>query len=597
VTVCGIAGTLGARDATLATSMTHALRHRGPDSTGYHTGAAPDGEGPLHLGFARLSIIDVSGGRQPISNETGTICAVVNGEIYNYRELRGALAARGHRFTTGSDSEVVVHLYEEHGDRCVDHLQGMFAFAVADGSRLLLARDRLGIKPLYYTIVPGGDLLLFASEIKALLRCPGVRPELDLQAFADSVVLAYEVGDRTPFAGIRCLPPGHTMSASLGPEGLDLRHARYYEMPSCPAAAVPAEAISPDAAADRLLELLRATVRSHLVSDVEVGLMLSGGLDSAILAVLMREITGRPFRAFSVADHPDHPDAVQATRIAASLGCPHDVVAMTFRDYLSAIPGYVRAEERPTGLGGGPLYLLYRHIGADLKVCLDGEGADELFGGYPEYSGKSFRGRYAVRKLGALKSLGVAPSARALEIIDTLAVDRPAGDYLRRLFPVNLQEQLVNHHLESLDKTAMASGLEMRVPYMDHELVAYATALPVELKVDAALQIQKSVLKRAALKLCGAAGPLVDSVLRPKIGAPSAGSRHRERLDQLCDRALPEDYLTRHELGFCFSSKRELLVFELFQEIFLHNRGALPDDLSVLELIRQRARRPALCLD
>jgi asparagine synthase (glutamine-hydrolysing) len=574
--MCGIAGAWGEVDATQVTAMTRALAHRGPDDSGYHS------RGPVRLGARRLSIIDIAGGAQPMYNENGEICVVANGEIYNHVELRRRLQAMGHRFTTRCDTEVIVHLYEEYGDRCVDHLRGMFAFAVADGQRLLLARDRLGIKPLYYTRV--GAALLFASEIKALLRCPQVDPALDLQAFADSRLLGHATGDRTHVEGVRSLLPGHTMTVTAGPRGPEYTTSAYYRLPT-----EPDEGITFEAARDALVDLLREAVRSHLVADVEVGLTLSGGLDSTVLALLAREEVARPVRVYSVGDRPDHPDLVQSARLADMFGWPRHAAVMSFEDYLATLPGYVLAHEVPGRLGGVPLFFLCARIGAELKVCLNGEGADELFGGYPEYVDRGFRARAVLNRLGGIRSLGVAPSPRALELIDGMTNERPFADYLDRLLATNMTDQLVRQHLELIDKFSMAASLEMRVPFMDHRVAEFVAGLPVGFKVDTTLMSQKHLLRHATLRAWGGDGPVVDTVLRRKIGAPSAGSQHMARLADLCERELPADYITRHELGCCFSSKHDLLMHEMYCELFLRRRAAKQDDFSVLEFIQEQA--------
>jgi asparagine synthase (glutamine-hydrolysing) len=578
--MCGIAGALGDQDSALVPAMTEALRHRGPDATGDYSGAV------LRMGSRRLSVIDLDGGTQPLYDETGGICVVANGEIFNHRALRTELRARGHRFATESDVEVIVHLYEEHGDRCAEHLQGMFAFAVADGEKLLLVRDRLGVKPLYYAIVPGA--FLFASEIKALLRHPGLRPALDHEAFVDAVALGYPVGDRTLFSGVATLPPGTSLRVTLGERGVETRRTRYYALPTAEPAPIPFEE-----ATRHLARLLRETVRAHLESDVEVGLLLSGGLDSTVLGMLMREEYGRPFRAFSVTGPVPHADAVQAARLAEWLGCEHEVLRLGLADYVDAIPGYLRTLEQAVFLTGGiPLYALCERIGGTPKVCLAGEGADELFGGYPEYVNRSGTPQIHADRLRRLAAQGLRPSDRAQEIIDGFSADRPLAGYLRHTFSSNLRDQLVRLHLEPLDALSMAFGVEMRVPYVDHRLTEFVLSLPVEFRVNHELGIPKHILKHAALTLCGGQGPVVDSVLRPKIGAPSAGRAHARAFERLCQRVLPEDYLTRHEWGWAFRHKRQLLLFELFWELFMVNRGEPVDGLSMSEFISARAEKP-----
>ncbi|WP_197093828.1 asparagine synthase (glutamine-hydrolyzing) [Nonomuraea sp. SBT364] len=573
----GVAG----GSAPLVTEMTRTLAHRGPDDSGTHL------SGDVGLGSRRLSVIDVERGRQPIESADGRLRLVANGEIYNHRELRESLRARGHTFATGSDSEVILHLYEEYGDRCAEHLRGMYAFAIADGDRVLLARDPLGIKPLYHARLPTGELL-FASEIKALLRAPGLDAGLDPQAFADTLVLGHPAGDHTYFRHIRSVPPGHTMTVSAAGPGTPLPFGGGEE-----AAAAPA---SFDEAVDLLIGRLRHAVRSHLVADVEVGLTLSGGLDSAVLATLMRRERGGPFRVYSVADSDGHPDLVQARGLAASMGLPHRVSVLDFDTYLETVPAYLWSAEAPIGLGGLPLYHLAGLIAHDLKVCLNGEGADELFGGYAEYLDRGTRARYVAAQLPKLRRLAALPSPRAREILDGLSGEHPFSGYLERVLADNMRDQLVRLHLEPLDKSSMAAGLEMRVPFMDDSLVRFVTSLPAAYKVDARFGFQKHLLRRAALRLCGGDGPLADSVLRRKIGAPSSGMRLRGRLERLCERSLPAGYREKHEFGFCFDSNLELLVFDLFTEIFVTGRGAYPHGLSLLDFVAERAGRPVASL-
>jgi asparagine synthase (glutamine-hydrolysing) len=582
--MCGIAGAWGAGHSGSVTAMTAALAHRGPDGSGGYA------RGPVTLGARRLSIVDVGGGAQPAFSETGEICVVANGEIYNHAELRGRLKARGHRFRSRCDTEVIVHLYEEYGERCVEYLSGMFAFAVADGDRLFLARDRLGIKPLYYAAVPGG--MLFASEIKALLRSPELVPALNMQALADSRVIGFPVGDATFIDGIAALRPGHTMTVTAGPGGPVITDRPYYRLP-----ADRDESMTFDEAQDRLIEALRAAVRSHLAADVEVGLILSGGLDSAVLAMLARD-EGRPVRTFSVGCEPDHPDLAQAARLAGDLGWSNHATVLTFEDFIGAIPGYVHAQESPARLGGLGLHVLYQQAGPQLKACLNGEGADELFGGYAEYADRSVLARdfeSRLRGLGALRGLGVGLSPRAMELM-SIVLAQPDAAYTDRLLTENLRDQLVRSHLTMQDACGMAASLEIRVPYLDDGVVELAMSMPARFKVSSALGIHKHVLRRAALRAWGGDGPLADSILRRKIGAPSAGRQHRAQLADLCERELPGDYLARHEHGGFFTAKVDLLLHELFCEIFLAGRGAAPGDLSVREFIAARAARarPAL---
>lgn len=576
--MCGIAGVLGCPETEMIRTLTEALVHRGPDSIGFYS---RDG---LHLGMTRLSIIDLDHGNQPIFNENGDKVIVFNGEIYNYRELRRELMAAGHVFTTDSDTEVVLHLYEEYGASCVDHLRGMFAFAIADGDRIYLARDRIGIKPVFYSFLPARGLFLFASEAKALLRCPAVDGGLDMETFAELLVLGYSTGRRTLFRGIEEVEPGEYIIAERTPEGCSLTRHCYYRL-----ALRPEPGFSLPAAEAELTELLNSAVETHLMADVEVGVTLSGGLDSSFLALLMDERTqGRAF-AFTTAYPEQHPDLLHAKAICRSTKFQHEISIPAFDEFVANVPGCILAEERPASLTGMPFFMLCQLIGGKVKVCLNGEGADELFGGYDIHAAPHFFLRAVKRRLPFLKRLGIAPSERVVEIVRSLARSTSYEEYLASAFEVNLREQLVQHHLEVADRYAMASSLEIRVPYLDHRLVEFVNRLPLSYKVHnrEGSAGRKYILKRVALSAFGQR--IEDVVGRLKLGFPSAGASHLQRFDRLCERLLPVDYLSKHEFGFCFFRKRELFIFEIFQQIFLENRGQLDAGFNVMEFLKARA--------
>lgn len=573
--MCGIAGVFGDPRSEIVDALIRALYHRGPDSSGYYS------RGEIHLGARRLSIIDLQSGDQPIYNETRDKAVVFNGEIYNHELLRKHLEERGHVFSTRSDTEVIVHLYEDYGERCVEHLRGMFAFAIADGEKLFLARDRFGIKPLYYSVLRSGKLFLFASEIKALLRCCELGITLNMQAFADTLVLTHAVGKQTLFEGVETLEPGHTMMIEKMAGVIEKKERKYYDLRF-----TVNNDIGFEDAERRLADLLRATVKSHLIADVEVGVALSGGVDSSILTMIMNETSSRKIRTFTIGTFEDHPDIVNARQVCSHIESISDFWVPTFREYVEAIPRFVAAQEHHSRLRGLPCYMLCERIGRQLKVCLNGEGADELFGGYLEYVDPSFRIRYIERKMPVLRKLGFSPSGDASKVIYSLVDGVKKGSSLEGIFEINLRDSLARHHLETTDKYSMAASLEIRVPYLDHELVEFVTGLPMSFKVDSSKGIQKRILKELAINVSG--GRLADIALRKKIGFPSAATSYLERFSRLCEDLLPDDYLKLHELGFCFSTKLELLSFELFSEIFFNQRGQATDDLDVLHFIRER---------
>jgi asparagine synthase (glutamine-hydrolysing) len=574
--MCGIAGILGAEDGGRVSEMTEALRHRGPDwqATIRRPGA--------HVGAARLRIVDLTGGDQPlVSARTGAVL-VFNGEIYNFRELRALLQGRGHRFETASDSEVVLRAYEEYGRRCVEHLRGMYAFAIVDGEQALLARDPLGIKPLHYCRLQGGRVLAFASEIKSLLRCPDVPARINDAGLGDLRVFEYIADTRaTLFEGIYSLEPGHCLEIGLSSTGLDVRDHAFAD----DAASV----VAPDrveAAEQHLDALLERAVRSHLVADVPIGLTLSGGIDSALLAMLVSQQAGAGMVSYVVGDDPDHVDIQQARRVARMLGLEHRQVVLNYEQYLEAIPASIVASE---GLADGvPQYLLFREIGREFRVCLNGEGSDELFAGYPEHWQAD---RYVARIREAPKSLPLTERG-GIERDRLLA--NPGIDCDDWMYRALLGPQLVDRHLHPLDRLSMASSVEVRVPFLDHDVAGYVRALPAHWRLNRKLGSAKYILRRAYLRrwrsMGGAAG-LVDAVLREKRGFPDARRASQARFHQLCDRMLPDSYLSRHPRGRFFSHRIQALWFDLFEFLFCARRGALPDGFDVLDFLSERAGR------
>jgi asparagine synthase (glutamine-hydrolysing) len=573
--MCGIAGAVGAARPGLAETMLGGLGHRGPDGQGTWR------DGWAQLAVSRLAIIDPAAPAAPLTNEAGTVRLAFNGEIYNHRDLRAELESRGHKFATQTDSEVVVHLYEEFGADCVHRLRGMFAFAIVDRTKLLLARDRLGIKPLYYTVAESGDLFIFASEIKALLRHDGLNPRLDMQALADGIVLGHAVSTRTYIGGIVSVAAGHTLTVRNASGRLRVDDpAPYFDRTARE------EDMTYDEAEAALEDALEGSLERHLAADVDVGIALSGGLDSTMLALFAHARGHQPLLTFAGGDYDRNPDLLTAADVATAIGAEHTTSIVDFDNYLAAVPGFVATEERPSTLIGLPFYLLSQRISRSVKACLCGEGADELFGGYAEYLHQRVKVASLTRHLPVLERLGVGLSDEAAEIVSRLTSAQTYDQYLEAIFAVNLGDPLERLHLDGVDKNAMAHGLEMRVPYLDDHVYSIVTSFPMHVRVHAELGIRKYVLRRLCLRRFGER--FVNVVLREKLGLPSSGVQLILRFDQLCDEQLPDDYLDRHELGFCFPTKRQLLGFEMFEEMFLHGRGKVAVG-DVVDYMRDRA--------
>lgn len=535
--MCGIAGILNppsqpSPDRATLTRMITRLHHRGPDGTGFFI------EGPVGLAHARLSIIDLASGDQPIHNETKDIWVVFNGEIFNYLELRTALEAQGHRFYTRSDTEVIVHLYEQYGDDFVQHLNGQFAIALWDQrrQRLLLTRDRVGIRPLFYTESAGQ--LIFASEVKSIFAVPSVSRRIDRRAVAEICTYWSPLAPRSAFENIQSLPPGHTMVV----EGGKKKITRYWDW-QFPARAVVAK--SEAEYAEELRALLIDAVRLQLRADVPVGAYLSGGLDSSIITSLIRNFTDTPLRTFSLTFEDDEFDESAYQReLVGYLGTEHTSIRCTRADIAAAFPRTVFHVETPiVRTGPAPLMLLSGHVrDANYKVVLTGEGADEVFGGYDIFKeakirrfwarqpASTWRGRILEKLYPYLKNSPTKSRAfteaffqEGMEHVDAPyfahtprwsttqriaqffsddmraeigawdayeAFDATVPDPIRHALPMGRDQYTEAHTLmtgyllsSQGDRVAMANSVEGRVPFLDHRVIEFANQLPPQHKI------------------------------------------------------------------------------------------------------------------
>ena len=528
--ICGIAAARGPVDAERLARMSATLVHRGPDSEGMLV------DGPAGLAARRLSIIDLETGDQPISNEDGRVHVVQNGEIYNYRELRSELERAGHRFRTRGDTEVLVHLYEEHGLAFAERLRGMFAVAIWDGprGRLVLARDRYGIKPLYYRATEGG--LEFASELRALPR-----GEIDLGALEAFLAFNSVPAPLTIFRDVRKLPPGHVLAWKEGAYELS-RFAR--------PAPVPVEDVRWDDEAELAEELrarLRDSVRAHLVSDVPVGVLLSGGVDSATLAALAAQESSEPVRTFSIGfEERSFDELADARLVVERYGTRHRELVLR-PDAALLLPALADAFDEPFADSSAlPTYLLAQLAAEDVKVALSGEGGDELFGGYYTYAAdllalrtaplarlarplverlpsSSARASFDYRAKRFVRAAHLpplerhhgwkeifSPDARAeltgrgdgfdpVDLLRARFAETEGAELLTRLQDVDLGVYLADDLLVKTDRASMAHSLEARVPFLDPIVTGFAFALPTRHKIRGLRK--KVLLRRAAAPL------------------------------------------------------------------------------------------------
>ncbi|MFH1045766.1 MAG: asparagine synthase (glutamine-hydrolyzing) [Candidatus Omnitrophota bacterium] len=572
--MCGICGFVGINDVELLKRMTDLLSHRGPDEGGIlfknnlwkwqdqnwrKAEQLPlKREATIGLGHRRLSIIDLTGGWQPISNEDRTLWLVSNGEIYNYRQLRDELIAGGHRFYTHSDAEVVVHLYEEYGEDFARFLNGMFALALWDSNsqKLLLARDRIGIRQMYYTLEAGK--IAFASEMKSILELPGLPKDIDEQALDEFLTFRYVPGPRTIMSRIKKLPPASILVYQEG----QISISRYWQIDS-----EQYRQYNNAALIEQFYELLQDSVKLQMVSDVAVGIYLSGGLDSSAILGLMSQLAREPINSFSVGFNSRTDELDKAVGVSDQFGTAHQAAKMDAED-LWLLPTVLWHLDEPYGdLIVVPMYLLSKMASQKVKVVLTGEGADELLGGYvyqkTMYWGYLFNKMVpAVIKNNLLVNLvkitppgllnaffhypaklGKGGKERLLGYLSRL--DSPAESYLsltglfnrqdkeklyspgfkHRLAQNEYPENLIREHfaqpgesgyfnhllglefknwlpdniLFTQDKMAMAHGIETRVPFLDHRLVELAFALPVGLKLNKLVN-DKYILRKVGAK-------------------------------------------------------------------------------------------------
>lgn len=569
--MCGICGIIGPdlnEPATHARvlAMNRVLTHRGPDDEGFYFSSSNNCMRAA-LGHQRLSIVDLEGGHQPMTNEHGDIWITYNGEIYNHQELRRDLESRGHVYKTRSDTETIVHAYEEYGEDCLTKFRGMFAFALWDDrkKRLFAARDRLGIKPFYYALCNG--TLVFGSEIKSILASGLIQAKVNQRALPEFFTFGQTVDDTTLFEGVRKLMPGHWLSY----DGDDLKIQRYWDWQFDE----PSTYQDDKFYIDRFTEIIEDAVRSHLMSDVPVGLFLSGGLDSSLIAAIMARLHSDPIHTFTVGfEDRYYSEFDYARTVAAHIGARQHESLITAKQFIDAIPKLIWHEDEP--LKGAPsvaLYFISKLASEHVKVVLTGEGSDELFAGYNDRYWATLLNRRiahiggyfvpeAVRKHLVRKILWKLPLPLALKkkISHTILylptnVEGIFFDNFHSVFTGEMQQELFNGRasrdflaadpyanasalfghsnaqsflhqmlytdvnmdlvelLMKQDQMSMAASVESRVPFLDHKLVEFAGTVPPHLRLQG--RAGKLLVKKVAEKYLPH-----DIVHRPKMGFP-----------------------------------------------------------------------------
>jgi asparagine synthase (glutamine-hydrolysing) len=639
--MCGICGIFypdpnQSVDRAILANMNRQIAHRGPDDEGFFV------DKNIGLAMRRLSIIDVKSGRQPIANEDQTMWIVFNGEIYNHQTLRANLEARGHRYRTRTDTESILHAYEEYGRDCVNHLRGMFAFVIWDGrtKKLFAARDRLGIKPFYYH--HDGNKFLFASEIKALLAHPAMRPALNTGVLAEYLAFGYLSGPQTMFAGIQKLPPAHTLE--LDAKGR-LTLESYWDL------ATPTEqgTLSREHYVKTYRQLLEQSVSSHLMSDVPLGVFLSGGLDSSAIAALTAKSRYEPIKTFSVGySEESFSELPYARQVAQHIGSQHHEVHVDQESFFAALPALIWHEDEPIVWPSSvSLYFVAKLASEHVKVVLTGEGSDETLGGYLRYAWTLVNSRMDrlyrsvtpafARKLaraaigsGVLpatirrkfehtflgrdgaswssfyydnfysafssqeQSILLTPNARAKAgdaYFSSLAFyEKSSGEPLHRLLYTDIHTYLVELLMKQ-DQMSMAASIESRVPFLDQQLVEFTARIPEQHSVHGLSG--KLILKQAVQDLLPA-----EIIHRKKMGFPTpwvywlTGNKLdgiQKMLTELraADRELFERQAVKNLFAEHRSARRDngeriwrLLNLELWHRVFID--GELPAALPHL---------------
>jgi asparagine synthase (glutamine-hydrolysing) len=553
--MCGIAGYLVTRErsdfAPALRRMTDTIAHRGPDDAGYFESISSDGRAFVGLGHRRLSIIDLSTGHQPIGNADGSVQIIFNGEIYNFLELRAELVERGHSFRTRSDTETIVHAYEEWGTDCVHRLRGMFAFALWDGRRnqLFLARDRFGKKPLF--IYRRDGALVFASEIKALLQFPGVNARVNQEALWSYFQYRYVPGPQCLFQGIQKVSPGSWLLCDAD----GIRQHRYYLPPD--GEPLRSASASTDIT-QAFLGFLDDAVRVRMVSDVPFGAFLSGGVDSSAIVALMARYSNYPVRTFSVGfSEQAYSELRYAKVISALFKTAHHELVVTQNHLLDNLPIATRLRDAPVAEPSDiPIFLLARDASRTVKMVLTGEGSDEILGGYPKHIFERYVSNYQRVPRGirrniieptfarlpyrfrraktAVHNLGIEhPGERMAswfgalsndECANLLAFPRPRGESetivplpadddssLRKILFFDQVSWLPDNLLERGDRMTMGASIEARMPFLDHKFAAFVSSLPDRWRVRG--MTTKRLLRHAIKDL------LPEEILkRPKVG-------------------------------------------------------------------------------
>lgn len=575
--MCGICGIFNERNKTLVTAMLASIRHRGPDS--FTTTVFENHS----LGECGLNIVSAKDDVMPLLDRENDITLLFNGEIYNYMEIKEELIKDGYSFNSDADSEVIIPLYKKYGPNFVKRLKGMYAIVIVKKDKILLARDRFGIKPLHY--YRAGEKLIFGSEMKALLQHPDVPAEINRDALDEIKVFGYIFSEElTPLKSIFQVPAGTVIQFT----GNEFEKESYYSPQ--PSYFLQNSSIDYQASKDRLSEILFQTFSRLLKhGNHETGFYLSGGLDSTMMAVLSTEILNKPIKTYTLYDSAEAPDLDYARKVSAAIGSEHHEFFVNTSDYLRELPGFTYHYENI--MAGGvfdvqgalAFQLLSKQISEHHKIAFTGEGADELFGGY--YWIYTHPLGFSDRIKDRVSHLPENSKARKI-VNDVFPQPENENDYRKNLFDILMRTGLSNYHLWSVDRSCAAFGFEIRPPYLYEDIAEFALSLPIEFKVPDK-STTKKILRDAAFPYLKKYN-LTEIADREKYGMPAALGHVGPQVTQMIQSFISDETVMKHPYTDYCKNAMDVLLFDLFYYFIVYKKGQYHADFSLEVFYKER---------
>jgi|GEM_PF-425387 len=573
--MCGICGIYNEANQGVVAAMLESIRHRGPDSFETTLFAKHS------LGECGLNIVSNKDDTLPLIDRENKIALLFNGEIYNYQEIKKDLIKDGYAFSSNTDSEIIIPLYQKYKNDFVKHLKGMFAIVIIEQDQILLARDKFGIKPLYYCQLK--NKLVFGSEIKSLLQHQEVPAKIDQESLEELMVFGYIFSEeRTLLKEIYQVPPGYFVTF----DGNSVSEQRYYQMPA-PFYLNNSEMDYDESVSKLTTTLLNTFELFHKHGDLEKGIYLSGGVDSTLMAVLSREILDRPVKTYSLYDSENARDFNYARKVAKAIGADHHEFFVTADDYLKELPDFVYHYENLVAggvfdiQGAAAFQILSKHISKYHKVAFTGEGADELFGGY--YWIYTHPLGFSDRIRRRVSPLPIHSNTRKV-VENIFPHPEDEGIYRKNLFEILMKSGLSNYHLWSVDRACSSFGFETRPPYLYDDIAEFALSMPIDFKVPDK-STTKRILKDAALPYFKKYN-LFEILDRKKYGMPAALDQITPKINDTIQRLIPPKVINQHPFKQYLNSAIDILMFDLFYYFVIQKRGKFETGFSIDEFYK-----------